>query len=175
MAALDAEHRMMLDGIRFSLREITDTLTEWADEIMEQHGPDSSDPDPIALAVNLRTLTDLARDAAQARDHLARMMAPVVRAHPATFAEPIEGVGLLKVGADSTRHEWDDDALRSKLAGTLTADDNGEPRSVADAVAMALRCAGGSWRVTGLRALGIDVDHYRTTTRGTPKTRIEGT
>ena len=96
-------------------------------------------------------------------------MARDVRKHPSTFAEPIEGIGLVRVGADSTTHEWDHDALRSKLIGAVTE----EAPTRAAAVEWALRCAPAGWRVTGLRALGIDVERYRTTTHGTPKARIE--
>lgn len=164
---LDAEHRMMLDGIRHSIREITDELIDWADNAYNDHGCDAVNPDPIALAVHLKILTDLARDATQARDHLAQLMAADVRANPATFAEPIEGIGLIKVGNDYRRDEWDNEALASKLAAALSTE---EPRR---AVELALRCAGSGWRVTGLRALGVDVDRYRTTTTHTPKARIE--
>src|SRR5215213_7415266 len=114
------EHKMMLDGIRYSIREITDELIDWAENAMDHHGPDAVNPDPIALAVHLRILTDLARDAAQARDHLASLMAPVVRANPSTFREPLPGIGLLKVGADTTRHDYDDAALASRLARAVT-------------------------------------------------------
>lgn len=182
MTALDATHRQMLDGIRYSIREITDELADWADNAYERHGQhgtdpvgNPTDPDPIALAVHLKVLTQLARDAAQARDHLASLMASDVRKHPKTFAEPIEGIGMVKVGADSTKHEWDNDAIASRIARAASYDhDTGEKHTPEEAAVIALRCAAAGWRVTDIRALGIDPDPYRTTTHGTPRARIEG-
>ena len=93
----------------------------------------------------------------------------------------VDGVGTVLVKHGAKRTEWDNDALHRAVVARARDErridpDTGEViESEGEAVGRVLAdCARPSWRLTALRALGLDPDEYCATSPGRISVVIEG-
>lgn len=132
------------------------------------HATDSDKADEIAL------LLAALRDAKQALGEcFDKVQAHLVDARP-MFADPktgelkpvreflVTGLGVVEFKKSTTRKEWRSDDLRAHVVG-LCDENEWDPLKVLD------ECASPSWRVTALRAIGVDPADYCIETPGEVK------
>jgi hypothetical protein len=158
--------------------EPQETVAPWpgvADIIagLDQLGAELRDASPQVLAIYIK----------QGRELIANFR---------TFVETLEqryaevgpkqvtytGVGNVEVKRATSRTQWDHEGLWAKVAAMALDErkvdpDTGEFEREAEVVARVLRdCATPSWKVTGLRAHGIDPEEYCSTAYGKPSVVI---
>lgn len=116
-------------------------------------------------------LADLRAAVATLRDHEAELtdwLAAALGSNTIT----VDGVGVVQVRHATDRRAWDNDALIRLVIARgrderRVDESTGEYESEGEAVGRALtECARPSWRVTALRARGIDPSEYCESTPG---------
>ncbi len=97
------------------------------------------------------------------------------RAKRDQLGDRVEVAGLVaEIHRSKTRRGWDNDALKSKWLTTYVDASEGDmdlldPAALLEAF---MRVARPSWKVTGLRDVGIDVSDFCDETPGAPSVRI---
>lgn len=119
--------------------------------------------------VDLHTLVTIAcaiRDARADLDVIAKTITRDITAQMGEREITLDGIGVITCRRATTRRKWDHDELWRRVTSLaveqpgVLCDEDGEilpPAVIAQQVAQVLReCATPSWKVTGLRAIGID-------------------
>lgn len=138
-----------------------DDLDQWYDRL--------EDADLGTLVLALRELRTIARAIRMFDDDLTERIADGVEG---PYAD-LDGIGIVQVKKGSQRKSWKHDELFTLVARKAVEDpgadhETGEVFGPAEAVTRAFKdCAGiAYWKVTGLKARGIDPDEYAETLPG---------
>jgi hypothetical protein len=88
------------------------------------------------------------------------------------WRDPVElpGIGMVEVRRSTTRRAWDHEGLRARWLNDYVTANGGEvvdPAQIRDALFDVVSVSG--WKVTGLKALGIDANDFCQSEPGTPR------
>lgn len=165
MTITSSDYMAVFERVARRWDSVMNEIDRWPDEALADHGDDAR-----SLAAHLRILTDLARAAAGARDHLANRMADVVKKVPRDQRQ-IPNVGTLDVRGGATKHRYDAELMVGAAAKAVSQVD-GEIRDQQAAIKAFAALAGcdtdgySGWRKTVAETYGIDLNKYRTTEHG---------
>lgn len=145
-----------------SLATLVQSLTEFADDCEVEYLSTESDPNAEQLAILLTAVREC-------RSQLGEFYTIVENSLLAEMGErsmTVPGLGLVEAKKKTTYRKWDNDSLW-RLVTAYALDERkldestGEYEDAGQAVARVLgECARPSWRLTPLRARGIDPTEY---------------
>lgn len=143
-----------------SVDEVTPALRRFFadvdDELRKREG------DPVALTNGLARLEAILADVRYARATAHDLLADALRANKIRTLS-VEGVATVEGTGSIGRSNWNHVGLLRTLIETLgwkVVDRNGEILGVNDVLATLLLCLTPTWKLTGLRDLGIEPDDF---------------
>lgn len=145
-----------------SAAALVQMLTEFAGLAHDEYYEGTDPIPPETLAVILAAIRDCRADLAKLADEISGEL--IVSAGQKRFV--VDGLGEVQIRRNTKRTEWDHDGLTRVLVARalderVLNDETGEYEPTHEAVARVLgECARPSWRVTPLRARGIQVDEF---------------
>lgn len=134
-----------------SIRDVRDSVVESCDVLIPDTA-DANQEDHVALTYILKVIADMQKSLAHAYQYVEDRL--VAAAPEKEFL--IEGIGNITIRTGVKRQKWDHEALWTDVTRALLESVDGPDefvRGLRDAVTA-------SWKVTGLRPLGIDPDEY---------------
>lgn len=145
-----------------SLATLVQSLTEYAEEVELGYGAGEEEPSAETLAIVLTAVRECRSGLATVYDRIEADLLALMGERSMT----VPGLGLVEAKKKNIYRHWDNDSLW-RLVTAFALDERkldeatGEYESEGAAVARVLgECARPSWRLTPLKARGIDPSEY---------------